>query len=91
MLVAIGAILTLAPVVYVALERAQMLKVGAVLLLVVVAALFAITAEAWRDLPQTVTDASIPAAELGLGDPARRPGLRRCGWWAEPGAEQLDP
>ena len=65
MLVTIGLILTLAPVVYVALERAQMLKVAAVGLLVVVAALFAITAEAWSDLPKVATEASIPAAELG--------------------------
>jgi len=65
MLVGIGAILTLAPVVYVALERAEMLKVAAVLLLVVVAALFAITADAWSDLPTVATEASIPAAELG--------------------------
>jgi hypothetical protein len=65
MLLAIGGILTLAPVVYVALERAEMLKVAAVLLLVVVAALFAITAEAWSDLPQVATEASVPAAELG--------------------------
>ena len=37
MLVVIGLTLTLAPVVYVALERAQMLKVAAVILLFVVA------------------------------------------------------
>jgi hypothetical protein len=66
MLIAIGLILTLAPVVYVALERAQMLKVAAVLLLVVVGCLFAITAEAWRDLPQIITHASIPAEQLGF-------------------------
>ena len=65
MLLAIGAILTLAPVVYVALERAQMVKVAAVGLLVVVAAGFAITAEAWGDLPKAATDASIPVSELG--------------------------
>jgi hypothetical protein len=65
MLVAIGAILTLAPVVYVALERAEMFKVAAVLLLVVVAALFAITADAWKDVPEVATKASIPASELG--------------------------
>ena len=39
-LVVIGLILTLAPVVYVALERLQMVKVAAVGLLIVVAALF---------------------------------------------------
>ncbi len=66
MLVAIGAILTLAPVVYVALERAQMLKVAAVLILVVVAAIFAITADAYADVPQIVTKPGIPAEELGI-------------------------
>jgi hypothetical protein len=66
MLVAIALILTLAPVVYVALERAQMLKVAAVLVLVVVGSLFAITAPAWAALPQVVTGARIPAAELGF-------------------------
>jgi hypothetical protein len=66
MLVTIGLILTLAPVVYVALERAQMLKVAAVLLLFVVAAVVAIGASAWSDLPQVVTRPQIPAAELGF-------------------------
>jgi hypothetical protein len=66
MLVAIALILTLAPVVYVALERAQMLKVAAVLVLVIVGSLFAIGARAWGDLPQVVTGARIPAAELGF-------------------------
>ena len=65
MLLAIGLILTLAPVVYVALERAQMLKVAAVLLLFVVSAIFAIGAEAWAALPQIVTQASIPASSSG--------------------------
>jgi hypothetical protein len=65
MLLAIGAILTLAPVVYVALERAQMLKVAAVLLLVAVGAVFAITADAWSDVPEIATAPSIPSAELG--------------------------
>ena len=66
MLLTIGAILTLAPVVYTALERIQMVKVAAVLLLFVVAAIFAITADAWSDLPQVVTKATIPAQELGF-------------------------
>ena len=69
MLVVIGLILTLAPVVYVALERAQMLKVAAVLLLFVVGAIFAVGAAAWADLPQVVTAAA---------DPGRRARLRRC-------------
>jgi Amino acid permease len=64
-LIVIGLILTLAPVVYVALERAQMLKVAAVLTLFVVAAIFAIGAQTWADLPQVVTRPRIPT-ELGF-------------------------
>jgi hypothetical protein len=66
MLVAIGLILTLAPVVYRALESIQFAKVGAILVLIVVAAIFAIPASAWADLPQVVTSPRIPAAELGF-------------------------
>lgn len=66
MLVSIGAILTLAPVVYVALERAEMLKVAAVVLLLVVASIFAITADAYADLPQIATQAGVPVEELGF-------------------------
>lgn len=65
MLVVIGLILTLAPVVYVALERAEMLKVAAVLVLLVVGAFVAITADAWGDAPEVVTSASVPT-ELGF-------------------------
>ncbi len=66
MLVVIGLILTLAPVVYVALERAQMLKVVAVLLLFAIAAVVAVGASAWSDLPQVVTRPRIPVEELGF-------------------------
>lgn len=66
MLVVIGLILTLAPVVYVALERAQMLKVGAVLLLFVVGAVVAVGADAWADAPQVVTRPRIPVEALGF-------------------------
>jgi hypothetical protein len=66
MLVTIGLVLTLAPVVYVALERAQMLKVAAVLLFFVVAAVVAIGASAWSDVPQVVTRPRIPVEELGF-------------------------
>jgi hypothetical protein len=65
-LIVIGLILTLAPVVYVALERIQMVKVAAVGLLIVVSAIFAIGADAWADLPDIVTQARIPAEELGF-------------------------
>ncbi len=66
MLIAIGLILTLAPVVYVALERAQMLKVAAVLILFAVAGVVAIGASAWGDVPQIVTQPRIPVTELGF-------------------------
>jgi hypothetical protein len=66
MLIAIGLILTLAPVVYVALERAQMLKVAAVLTLFVVAAVVAIGAATWSDTPRIVTQPRIPVDELGF-------------------------
>ncbi|NAZ74485.1 hypothetical protein GTQ99_03480 [Kineococcus sp. T13] len=66
MLLAIGVILTLAPVVYTALERIETFKVLAVLVLVVVGATFAIDASAWGDVPDVVTEASVPSAQLGF-------------------------
>ncbi|HYP45526.1 MAG TPA: Nramp family divalent metal transporter [Propionibacteriaceae bacterium] len=66
MLVVIGLILTLAPVVYVALERAQMLKVIAVILLFVVGAIVAVGADAWADAPQIITRPRIPVEALGI-------------------------
>jgi hypothetical protein len=66
MLVAIGLILTLAPVVYVALERAQMLKVAAVVLLFVVGGIVAIGASAWADAPQIITRPGIPVGQLSI-------------------------
>jgi len=66
LLLAIGAILTLAPVVYVALERAQMLKVALVVALFVIGGIFAVGAKAWSDLPDVVTHARIPAHQLGF-------------------------
>ena len=66
MLIVIGLILTLAPVIYVALERMQMVKVAAVLLLLVVGGIFAVGARAWSDLPQVVTRPQIPVEVLGF-------------------------
>ena len=66
MLIVIGLVLTLAPVVYVALERMQMVKVAAVLLLFVVGGIFAVGASAWADLPQVVTQPRIPVEVLGF-------------------------
>jgi len=65
MLVLIGITLTLAPVVYTVLERVEFVKVGLVLLFIVVALVFAITAEAWGELPKTVTAPRFPN-ELGF-------------------------
>ena len=66
MLLVIGATLTLAPVVYTALERIEMVKVAAVLVLLVVGASVAVTADDWADTPKIVTDVSIPVDELGF-------------------------
>ncbi|GAA3388218.1 Nramp family divalent metal transporter [Cryptosporangium minutisporangium] len=65
-LVLIGFTLTMAPVVYQALEKIEMVKVAAVLLLIVVAAVAAISATAWADSRQIVTKAGIPHEELGF-------------------------
>jgi len=66
MLLVIGVTLTMAPVVYHALEKIEMFKVAAVLLLIVVAAVFAIEASTWADVPQIVTNAGLPHEELGF-------------------------
>lgn len=50
-LLVIGTALTLAPVIYVALERLIFVKVAAVGVLVVLAVIFAIEPESWRALP----------------------------------------
>jgi hypothetical protein len=64
-LLVIGISLTLAPVVYTLLERVEFIKVGLVLLLLIVAIALAITAEAWTELPKTVTAPRFPT-ELGF-------------------------
>ena len=65
-LIVIGASLTLAPVVYTAVERVIFLKVAAIVVFVVIAAVFAITAATWQSLPSAVTSfGQVPAEELG--------------------------
>ncbi len=65
-LVVIGASLTLAPVVYVALERLIFVKVAAVLVFVLLAMWFVIEGESWRALAAGfATEARIPV-ELGV-------------------------
>jgi hypothetical protein len=64
-LLVIGVSLTLAPVVYTLLERVEFVKVALVLLFIVVAVAFAISADAWAELPKTVTAPRFPD-ELGF-------------------------
>ncbi|MER5389425.1 Nramp family divalent metal transporter [Saccharopolyspora sp. NPDC002686] len=65
-LVVVALILTLAPAVYTALERAQMVKVAAILLLIVIGSVSVIGASAWSAVPSIVTEPRFPAAELGF-------------------------
>ncbi|HUG44956.1 MAG TPA: Nramp family divalent metal transporter, partial [Sphingomicrobium sp.] len=65
MLVAIGLLLTLSPLVYRTLERAQVVKVLAVGLLVVVATIFAIPSDLWLEAPALIAEARLPAETLG--------------------------
>jgi hypothetical protein len=66
MLVLIGAILTLAPVVYVMLERLIAVKIAAVALLVILALAFAIRGKTYGALGDTVTHPQFPAEQLGF-------------------------
>ena len=65
-LLIIGAALTLAPVVYLALERMIFVKVAAVVLLVVLASIFAITRETWAALPASAASFGHFPMELGF-------------------------
>jgi hypothetical protein len=66
LLVVIGVALTMAPVVYVALERLIFVKVAAVVTLVVLAVVFAIDADTWRALPEGLMHVGQVPAELGF-------------------------
>ena len=65
MLLAIGAILTLSPVVYRALEQTQFLKVLLVGFLVIVAGAFAIPADIWAQTPRGLANVQLPSDQLG--------------------------
>jgi hypothetical protein len=54
-LVASGVALTISPVVYQTLERAQFFKVGLTLVFLVIAIVVAISASAWAELPRMIT------------------------------------
>ncbi|WP_181764604.1 Nramp family divalent metal transporter [Streptomyces albidus (ex Kaewkla and Franco 2022)] len=62
----IGAILTLAPVVYTALERLLFLKVAVIGGFFALAVIFAVKASSWADLPQGVTHVGEFPSELGI-------------------------
>jgi hypothetical protein len=65
-LVVIGAALTLAPVVYVALERLIFVKVAAVGIVVLLAMVFAIEEPTWRALPAGLVSVGELPLELGF-------------------------
>ena len=65
-LLVIGASLTLAPVIYVALERLVFVKLGAVLTLVALAVIFAIDGDSWRALPAGLTSFGTVPSQLGF-------------------------
>jgi len=65
-LLIIGVGLTLAPVVYLALERLNFLKVAMVLTLIVLAIGFAVTADTWRALPAGLAGVGTVPTQLGF-------------------------
>ena len=69
-LVVIGIALTLAPVVYVALERLIFVKIGAVVALITLAVVLVINAESWRALPAGLTKGASSPSSWGS----------RCSW-----------
>jgi hypothetical protein len=66
LLLLIGAILTLAPVVYTALERMLFVKVALIGGFFVLAVIFAIEASSWRELPDAATHIGQFPSELGV-------------------------
>lgn len=65
-LLVIGASLTLAPVIYVALERLVFVKLAAVGTLVVLAVIFAIEGDSWRALPAGLVSFGSVPSQLGF-------------------------
>jgi hypothetical protein len=65
-LLVIGAALTLAPIVYVTLERMIFVKVAAVGVLVALAIFFAITRDTWKALPTSIASLGRFPTELGF-------------------------
>ncbi|GAB2750679.1 hypothetical protein GCM10027174_26640 [Salinifilum aidingensis] len=68
MLVAIGLVLTLAPVVYQAVERIQMVMVALIMVIVITAVVVATSGSDWVDAARTtVTEPGFPVGQAGLG------------------------
>jgi hypothetical protein len=65
-LLIIGAALTLAPVVYVALERMIFVKVAAVAVVIAIGIVFAISADTWRALPAGLIGVGNVPLQLGF-------------------------
>jgi hypothetical protein len=66
MLVIVGAALTFAPVIYVALERVAFVKIAAVMVFIVLAIAFVISREAWVQLPRGLAPAGGIPPQLGF-------------------------
>jgi hypothetical protein len=66
MLLVLGAALTFAPVIYVALERVAFVKLVVVALFVVTAIAFVISREAWAELPRGLTQVGRIPPQLGF-------------------------
>jgi hypothetical protein len=66
MLVMVGAALTFAPVIYVALERLSFVKIAAVIVFIVMAIAFVISREAWVQLPRGLAQVGRIPSQLGF-------------------------
>jgi hypothetical protein len=66
MLVVLGAALTFAPVIYVALERVTFVKIAAVLVFMILAVAFVISREAWVQLPRGLAHTGQVPPQLGF-------------------------
>jgi hypothetical protein len=60
LLIACGVALTISPVVYQTVEKAEFLKVGLVVLFLIIAIVVAISPSSWADLSQVVTEPILP-------------------------------
>ena len=90
-LLVIGVSLTMAPVVYVALERLIFVKVALVFALIVLAVALAVSGDTWRALPAALAVGRHRARAARICAAARRGRVRRRRRRPESLPEQLDP